>query len=102
MPTEHHHRRNGGNMIHIVAADSEITWQYSVPRPQDVWQLPNGNTVVCNWGGHGHVGQQPQIFEVTPDKKVVWQIYDYKKFNTISNIQLLDIKADPTKNQILR
>ncbi|MCF7959048.1 MAG: hypothetical protein K9M57_11425 [Phycisphaerae bacterium] len=67
-----------------------------------VQRLPNGNTVVCNWGGHGHVGKQPQIFEVTPQKKVVWQIFDYKKFNTISNIQLLDIKGNVTKNEILR
>ena len=65
-------------------------------------RLPNGNTVVCNWGGHGHVGQQPQIFEVTPDKKVVWQVYDYKKFSTISNIQVLDVKGDATKGEILR
>ncbi|MCD6395732.1 MAG: hypothetical protein J7M40_19790 [Planctomycetes bacterium] len=65
-------------------------------------KLLNGNTVVCNWGGHGHVGQQPQIFEVTPDKKVVWQVYDYKKFTTISNIHVLDVKADPTKGKILR
>lgn len=65
-------------------------------------RLPNGNTVVCNWGGHGHVGEQPQIFEVTPDKKVVWQVYDFEKFNTISNIQLLDVKGDVTKGDILR
>ncbi len=65
-------------------------------------RLPNGNTVVCNWGGHGHVGEQPQIFEVTRDKKVVWQIFDYEKFSTISHIQVLDVKGNVTKGKILR
>jgi len=67
-----------------------------------VQRLPNGNTVVCNWGGHGHIGQQALIFEVTRDKKVVWQVTDYNQFRTISNIQLLDIKGDPTRWQLLR
>ena len=67
-----------------------------------IQRLPNGNTVVCNWGGHGHVGGQPQIFEVTPDKKVVWQVFDYEKFKTISNIQLLDIKGDATKGEVIK
>ncbi len=67
-----------------------------------VQRLPNGNTVVCNWGGHGHIGQQPLIFEVTRDKKVVWKVEDNTRFRTISNIQLLDIKGDPSKGQLLR
>lgn len=67
-----------------------------------VQRLPNGNTVVCNWGGHGHIGQQPLIFEITRDKKVVWKVEDNTQFRTISNIQLLDIKGDPTKGQLLR
>jgi len=65
-------------------------------------RLPNGNTVVCNWGGHGCVGQQPQVFEVTPDKKVVWQVFDNTQFKTISNIQLLDVSGDVTKGEVLR
>lgn len=67
-----------------------------------IQRLPNGNTVVCNWGGHGHVGEQPQIFEVTPEREIVWQVYDYKKFGTISNIHVLDVKGDVTKGKILR
>ncbi len=51
--------------------------------------LPNGNLIVANWGGHGHVGQQPQIFEVTRDKKVVGIIHDDKQFKTVSGIFVL-------------
>ena len=67
-----------------------------------VQRLPNGNTIVCNWGGHGHRGKQPHVFEVTRDKKVVWQVYDNKQFRTISSIYMLDVPGDPTKGEILR
>ncbi len=65
-------------------------------------RLPNGNTLVCNWGGHGHVGKQPQVFEVTKDKKVVGELYDYKQFSTVSGVCALDTKGDPAKFEILR
>ena len=39
-------------------------------------------------------GQRPQPFEVTRAKKVVWRLFDYDKFSTISHIQLLDALAE--------
>ncbi|MEI7945431.1 MAG: hypothetical protein WCJ02_01985 [bacterium] len=65
-------------------------------------RLPNGNTVICNWGGHGCVGKQPQLVEITPEKKIVWQVFDNTQFKTISNIQLLDVPGDGSKNELLR
>jgi uncharacterized protein (UPF0248 family) len=65
-------------------------------------RLPNGNTVVCNWGGHGFVGQQPQIFEVTRDKKVVGEVYDFNQFGTIGGVLLLDVEGDATQYEIRR
>jgi len=65
-------------------------------------RLPNGNTVVCNWGGHGHIGEQPVIFEITREKQVVWKIDDYAKFRCISNVQLLDVEGDPAKGELLK
>lgn len=65
-------------------------------------RLPNGNTVFCNYLGHGHLGEQPQFFEVTRDKKVVWQFDDHAHFKTINQIQILDVAGDPTKGGILR
>ena len=55
-----------------------------------VQRLPNGNTIVCNWGGHGYKIGQAQVFEITRDKKVVWEVNDWEKFKTISSIQILD------------
>lgn len=65
-------------------------------------RLPNGNTVICNWGGHGHVGEQPQIVEITPDKKVVGVIYDFEQFNTLSGVFVLGLDQDPTQYEVLR
>jgi outer membrane protein assembly factor BamB len=65
-------------------------------------RLPNGNTVFCVYLGHGHIGEQPQVIEVTRDKKVVWQVDDHAHFKTINQIQVLDVKGDVTKGEILR
>ena len=65
-------------------------------------RLPNGNTIFCNYLGHGFIGKQPQVLEVTRDKKVVWQIEDHANFKTINQIQLLDVKGNVLKGEILR
>ena len=65
-------------------------------------RLANGNTVICNWGGHGHVGQQPQIIEVTRDKKIVATLFDNQRFKTISGICILGEPGDATKFGLLR
>ena len=63
-------------------------------------RLPNGNTVMTNWLGHGEFGKAPHVIEVTPDKKVIWTFADHKTMKTISSIQLLDIPGDVTKGEI--
>jgi hypothetical protein len=58
-------------------------------------RLPNGNTVVANWSGHVGSVTQPQVFELTRDKKVVWQVKD-SKLNLVSSVEILD--SDSTVN----
>lgn len=65
-------------------------------------RLPNGNTLFCNYLGHGHLGEQPHVFEVTPDKKVVWTFADHEHFKTVNQIQVVDAPGDPAKGEILR
>lgn len=65
-------------------------------------RLPNGNTVFANYLGHGHIGQQPQFFEVTRDKRVVWQFRDDMQFKTINQVHVLDVPGDVTKGEIWR
>ena len=64
--------------------------------------LQNGNIVVCNWGGHGHKGEQAQIFEITRDKQVVWQMDDWKNLGQISTIQILNEPGRMEKGELLR
>lgn len=63
-------------------------------------RLPNGNTLMSNWLGHGNLGKAPHLFEVTPDKKVVWSYANHKDFKTISSVQDLSVKGDATKFEI--
>jgi len=65
-------------------------------------RLPNGNTVFCNYLGHGHLGEQPHFFELTRDKKIVWEFADQTHFKVVNQIQLLDVPGDVTKGKILR
>ncbi len=63
-------------------------------------RLPNGNTVLTNWLGHGHLGQAPHIIEVTPAKKVIWSFTDHQILKTVSSIQLLDVPGDAILGEI--
>ena len=65
-------------------------------------RLPNGNTIFANYLGHGHLGEQPQFFELTPDKKVVWAFEDKGRFKTINQIMALDDTGDVTKGEVRR
>jgi outer membrane protein assembly factor BamB len=56
-------------------------------------RLPNGNTVMSNWLGHGQFGKAPHLIEVTPEKKVVWTFADHQTMKTISQVVILDAPA---------
>jgi hypothetical protein len=58
-------------------------------------RLPDGNTIICNYLGGGFLGKQPQAFEVTRDKDVVWEFADHNYFKTVNQICLLDMPHDP-------
>ena len=79
----------GGNNNRVleVSPEGKIVWsldQKELPGITLAWvttlhALPNGNIIV----GNCHAGpENPQLFEVTRDKKVVWQFRD---FNTFGN-----------------
>ncbi|MCP4784019.1 MAG: hypothetical protein GY903_34070 [Fuerstiella sp.] len=64
-------------------------------------RLPNGNTVMTNWLGHGRLGTAPHVIEVTPDKQIVWTFANHKIAKTVATIQLLDVPGDVTRGEIL-
>lgn len=99
-----------GHKVIEVDANGKVVWElneneipgHPLRLMAGMQRLPNGNTVFCNYLGHGHLGTQPHVFELTRDKKVVWAFADHAHFKTVNQIQLLDVPGDVTKGEILR
>jgi hypothetical protein len=85
-----------GNRVIEVTPKGDIVWtldQKEVPGVTLAWvttlhALPNGNVIV----GNCHAGpENPQVIEVTRDKKLVWSFHDFKTFgNSLASVQILD------------
>ena len=90
--------KNGARVIE-VAPDGKVVWSVtsedlpgiSLKFMTGLQRLPNGNTVMSNWLGHGNFGKAPHLIEVTPAKEVVWTFADHKSMKTISSVFLLDV-----------
>jgi hypothetical protein len=99
-----------GHKIQEYDSNSKIVWElneFDLPgNPLRLaggcMRLPNGNTIFCNYLGHGHIGEQPQVVEITADKKVVWAFSDHARFNSINQLQALDVTGDPVAGEISR
>ena len=91
----------GGNNNRVLEVNpkGEIVWKIDQSELSGIklaWVttlhvLPNGNIIV----GNCHAGpENPQLFEITRDKKVVWTFKDFKTFgNGLAAAHVLDIKA---------
>jgi hypothetical protein len=75
----------GGNRVIEVDRLGKVVWSVEkneLPGITLAWvtmveRLPNGNTTLVNC----HAGpENPQIIEVTSEKKVVWTFKDFKNF----------------------
>lgn len=99
-----------GQCIVEVNQQNEIVWEL---KDEDIPQvpfrfiagmqrLPNGNTVICNWGGHGHKGEQAQILEVSKDKKLIATVFNHELLKEPSAIQILDVKGKPEKGMLMK
>jgi outer membrane protein assembly factor BamB len=75
-----------------VKKDLPAEYQFT-SAPQSATRLANGNTILCSRGTTG--GQGPQMVEVTPDKKVVWVLQDWKTLGSASAVQILDDPGIP-------
>ncbi len=95
---------NGHGVIEVTR-DKQIVWQLNqadLPNIQLAWVttlqvLPSGNIVL----GNCHAGKtNPQIIEITRDKRVVWSFFDWERFGdslTNSLIVTVDGHAAVTK-----
>jgi outer membrane protein assembly factor BamB len=94
----------------------EIVWQlgkndlpgYPLDVVQEIERLDNGNTVIANWvAGNVKPADWPsqiQIIEVSPAKKVVWALRQWKDpdLGPASSIQLLDQRGIPQNGELQR
>jgi len=106
---------NQHGYVREVNPKGEIVWEISkddlpgfpLYTVQGLNRLANGNTVISNWGGSlGKVDWDKvvQVIEVTPGKKVVWALHQWKDpdLGPSSNIQLLDEKGKAEKGELQR
>ncbi|MFY9923423.1 MAG: hypothetical protein WCA95_13015 [Opitutaceae bacterium] len=84
-----------------VNPKGETVWEFKLSElppgivfhgSQSCVRLANGNTVLCS---RGDGGKGCQLIEVTPDKRVVWAMYDWKDFGPATAVQLLDDPGVP-------
>jgi outer membrane protein assembly factor BamB len=89
-----------GNRVIEVNPDGEVVWRIGhdeLPGIELKWvtslaELPNGNIIF----GNTHAGpENPQLIEVTRDKKVVWTLRD---FDTFGNDLAAAVVLDPTRS----
>ena len=89
---------NGHRVVEVDEAGKEV-WSVNetdLPGVKLAWvtmveRLPNSNTLIVNC----HAGpDNPQIVEVTPEKKVVWSFKDFERFgNALPVARLVDEEA---------
>jgi hypothetical protein len=86
-----------------VNAKGETVWEFNcqtdlpadcqfTSAPQSCTRLANGNTIFTSRGKNS---EGPQLIEVTPDKKVVWVLQDWKKIGDGTAVQILDDPGIP-------
>lgn len=100
----------GGSKVMELDKDGKAAWEFAQKDAPDVLlafmtgmhRLPNGNTVMCSWLGHGKLGKGPHLIEVTPEKKIVWTYANHRDVRTVASVQCLDVKGDAVKGELLR
>jgi hypothetical protein len=94
-----------------VSPKGETVWEFNcksdlpaeyqfASAPQSCTRLDNGNTIFTSRSDNKGTG--PQLVEVTPDKKVVWVLQDWKNLGGATAVQILDdpgIPENPGESQ---
>lgn len=96
---------NGHSVIEVTPA-GQVVWslhQNELPGIQLAWVtslqlLPNGNILINNC----HAGpENPQLIEVSRDKRVVWSFCDFERFgDSLTNSQILTINGQAVSSVV--
>ncbi len=96
-------------IVREVSPDKKTVWEFTpadlpagvtVRNIQTAERLANGNTVIFSSTGGAKREDKPgliQCLEVTPDKKVVWVLQDWKNLGPATTAQFLDQPGIPEK-----
>jgi len=93
-----------GNKTVEFDSDGKVTWKVGnddfpdlkpFDDPCGAQRLPNGNTVICSY----HAEKGIKVFEVTPDKKIVWS---YTGPHRAHEIQILTTNGKPIEGLPLK
>ena len=90
-----------GKCIVELDRDDKVVWSLSPADAPElgihyiagIQRLPNGNTVASAYKS------DYTLFEVTPDKKVLWKVPS-KGLGAFTHVQMLDVKGDPAKGEL--
>jgi hypothetical protein len=103
---------SGGNSGYVREIDraGKTVWEvnrndlpgFPLESVREVSRLENGNTLIANYAPDGDKSGAAQLIEVTPDKKVVWALRDYKMLGPAVAAQLLDEPGLPEKRELQR
>jgi hypothetical protein len=98
-----------------VNQKGETVWEFTkadapflVGNTQTANRLANGNTIICSWVAGNNKTEEwadtVQVFEVTPDKKIVWALSSWEKpdLGPSTYIQLLDETGNPDNGELQR
>ena len=85
---------HNGWKVCVGSADGKVEWEHLCRNPQNCRRLANRDSVLRNHPSNGHHGQQPHCFEITPDKKPVWQFANHAQLKTVNHILLPDAPGD--------
>lgn len=96
-----------GNRVVDFDPSGKIVWTLTnddLPGPwlQDpcgAQVLPSGNIVITSYAGGRNDPEAPKLFEVTPDKQVVWTHRDGKKIG-IHHFQILSLDGKPLEGPV--
>lgn len=106
---------DGQGYTREVNPKGETVWEFTkadapftIGNTQTANRLANGNTVICNWIAGNNKTEEwagtVQVFEVTPDKKIVWALSSWENpdLGPATYIQLLDEPGNPDNGELQR
>ena len=106
---------DGKSYTREINRKGETVWEFTqadapfkLYNNQTANRLANGNTVISNWcAGNPKTEEWAgtiQVFEVTPDKKIVWALSSWNNpdLGPSTYIQLLDEAGNPENRELQR